>query len=112
MHRMMVPGLSVLFVLAPLSPVLAQLLVAKDGPVVYGHHHLNVTSIEAHKKFWVDTLGGKTVKIGTSPNEVVMFPNVLVFLRQQAPTGGTKGTTVNHIAFAVKNLRQTIDRAK
>ena len=41
------------------------------------------------------------MKVGTSPNEIVMFPNVLVFLRQQAPTGGTKGTTVNHIAFAV-----------
>ena len=32
-----------------------------------------------------------------------MYPNVLIFLRpRQAPTGGTKGTTVNHIAFTVK----------
>jgi len=89
----------------------AQLLAAKDGPVVYGHHHLNVTSIEEHKKFW-STLGGRPVKVGTSPNEIVMFPNVLVFLRQQAPTGGTKGTTVNHLAFAVTNLRQAVDTAK
>jgi catechol 2,3-dioxygenase-like lactoylglutathione lyase family enzyme len=94
---------------APASP---QLLAAKDGPIVYGHHHLNVTSIDEHKKFWVDTLGGKSVKVGTSPNEIVMFPNVLVFLRQQAPTGGTKGTTVNHVAFAVRNLRQAVDKAK
>lgn len=90
----------------------AQLAAAKDGPIVYGHHHLNVTNIDEHKKFWVNTLGGKSVKIGTSPNEIVMFPNVLVFLRQQAPTGGTKGTTVNHLAFAVANLRQTVDKAK
>ena len=89
----------------------AQLLAAKDGPVVYGHHHLNVTSIDEHKKFW-STLGGRPVKVGTSPNEIVMFPNVLVFLRQQAPTGGTKGTTVNHLAFAVTNLRQAVDTAK
>jgi catechol 2,3-dioxygenase-like lactoylglutathione lyase family enzyme len=88
------------------------LLAARDGPIVYGHHHLNVTSIDDHKKFWVDTLGGKSVKVGTSPNEIVMFPNVLVFLRQQTPTGGTKGTTVNHLAFAVKNVRQAVDRAK
>jgi catechol 2,3-dioxygenase-like lactoylglutathione lyase family enzyme len=94
------------------APASAQLLAAKDGPIVYGHHHLNVTSIDVHKKFWVDTLGGKSVKVGTSPNEIVMFPNVLVFLRQQAPTGGTKGTTVNHVAFAVTNLRQAVDRAK
>ena len=94
------------------EPASAQLVAAKDGPVVYGHHHLNVTSIDEHKKFWVDTLGGKSVKVGTSPNEIVMFPNVLVFLRQQAPTGGTKGTTVNHLAFAVRNLRQAVDKAK
>jgi catechol 2,3-dioxygenase-like lactoylglutathione lyase family enzyme len=94
------------------SQASAQLAAAKDGAVVYGHHHLNVTSIDAHKKFWVATLGGRSVKVGTSPNEIVMFPNVLIFLRQQAPTGGTKGTTVNHIAFAVKDVRQMKDKAK
>jgi catechol 2,3-dioxygenase-like lactoylglutathione lyase family enzyme len=101
----------VLFVLASV-PASAQLLAAKDGPVVYGHHHLNVTSIDEHKKFWVNLLGGTSVKVGTSPNEIVMLPNVLVFLRQQAPTGGTKGTTVNHLAFAVTNLRQVVDKAR
>jgi catechol 2,3-dioxygenase-like lactoylglutathione lyase family enzyme len=109
---------SVCFALLALSSVAlsvpaasAQLIAAKDGPVVYGHHHLNVTSIDEHKKFWVNTLGGMSVKVG-SPNEIVMFPNVLVFLRQQAPTGGTKGTTVNHLAFAVANLRAAVDKAK
>jgi len=41
-----------------------------------------------------------------------MFPNVLIFLREQKPTGGTKGTTVNHIAFAVKDVRQMRDKAR
>ena len=99
-------------VLLSVIPASAQLLAAKDGPVVYGHHHLNVTSIDAHKKLWIDTLGGKSVKVGTSPNEIVMFPNVLIFLRQQVPTGGTKGTTVNHIAFAVRDVRQLRDKAR
>ena len=105
---------ALLFALVALSviPASAQLAVAKDGPVVYGHHHLNVTSIEAQKKFWIDTLGGRSVKVGTSPNEIVMFPNVLIFLREQKPTGGTKGTTVNHIAFAVKDVRQMRDKAR
>ena len=102
----------VLLALAWASPASAQLLAAKDGPVVYGHHHLNVTSIEAQKKFWIDTLGGRSIKVGTSPNEIVMFPNVLIFLREQKPTGGTKGTTVNHIAFAVKDVRQMRDKAR
>ena len=32
----------------------AQLIAAKDGPIVYGHHHLTVTDLAAHRKFWVD----------------------------------------------------------
>src|SRR5262245_54898260 len=112
MRRMMVQGLSILFALAPFSPVLAQLLVATDGPVVYGHHHLNVTSIDAHKKFFVETLGGTLIKVGANNTEIVKFPNVLVFFRQQAPTGGTKGSTANHIGFSVPNLRQSVDKLK
>jgi catechol 2,3-dioxygenase-like lactoylglutathione lyase family enzyme len=78
---------------------------------VYGHHHFNVTSVDEHKKFWT-TLGGTPVKIGTSPAEVVRFPNVLVFLTNRKPTGGTKGTTVNHVGFGVPNIRQAVDKVK
>ena len=39
------------------SHPVAQLL-NKEAPVIVGHYHLNVTSVDAHKKFWVDTLGG------------------------------------------------------
>ena len=102
-----------LLLLAPASKAAAQLAAAKDGPIVYGHHHLNTTNIEAHKKFFVDTLGGKLIKIGTNNAEIVEFPNVLIFFRAtQAPTGGTRGTTVNHIGFSVPNLRQAVDKVK
>src|SRR2546425_2077774 len=83
------------------APASAQLLAAKDGPVVYGHHHLNVTNIEEQKKFFANALGGTAMKIGTNNIEIVKFPNVLIFLRAQAPTGGSKGTTANHIGFSV-----------
>ena len=49
--------------LAPASQISAQLL-NKEAPVILGHYHLNVTSVEAHKKFWVDTLGGTAMKFG------------------------------------------------
>jgi catechol 2,3-dioxygenase-like lactoylglutathione lyase family enzyme len=88
----------------------AQLLAAKDGPVVYGHHHLNVTSIPEQKKFWIDTLGGTAVAFGD--NEIIKFPNVLIFMREQAPTGGTKGTTVNHVGFSVPNLAALLARVR
>jgi catechol 2,3-dioxygenase-like lactoylglutathione lyase family enzyme len=99
-----------LIVLVAASTASAQLTAAAEGPIVYGHHHLNVTSIEAHKRFWVDTLGGTAIKVGTA--EIVRFPNVLVFLRQQAPTGGTKGTTVNHVGFWVPSTRTMVDRLR
>jgi catechol 2,3-dioxygenase-like lactoylglutathione lyase family enzyme len=102
---------SVLFVVAGASTASAQLIAAKDGPVVYGHHHINVTSIDDHKKFWT-TIGGTPVKIGESPAEVVKFPNVLVFLTNRAPSGGTKGTTVNHLGFAVPNIQQAVAKVK
>jgi catechol 2,3-dioxygenase-like lactoylglutathione lyase family enzyme len=91
----------------------AQLTSAKEGPVVYGHHHLNTTNMDAQKKFFVDTLGGTLIKVGTNNAEIVKFPNVLIFFRAtQAPTGGTRGTTVNHIGFSVPNLRPVIDKIK
>jgi catechol 2,3-dioxygenase-like lactoylglutathione lyase family enzyme len=95
------------------ADVSAQLTAAKDGPVVYGHHHVNTTDVAAQKKFFVDTLGGVAIKVGTNNTEIVKFPNVLIFFRPvQAAPGGTRGTTVNHIGFSVPNLRATIDKLK
>lgn len=88
----------------------AQLPLLKDNDIVYAHHHLNVASIPDAKKFWVDTLGGTPVKAG--PLEMVKFPNVIIVFTQRAPTGGTKGTTVNHVGFYVPSVRKTIDKVK
>src|SRR5947207_5854072 len=113
MNRILSAVASTLLVLAPAPHASAQLVTAKDGPIVYGHHHLNTTNMEAQKKFFVDTLGGTLIKVGTNNAEVVKFPNVLIFFRpNQAPTGGTRGTTVNHIGFSVPNLRQMVDKIK
>lgn len=100
-----------LIVFTAASTASAQLTAAKDGPIVYGHHHFNVTSVDEHRKFW-STLGGTPVKIGTNNLEIVRFQNVLVFMTARAPKGGTKGTSVNHVGFAVPNIRQTVDRLK
>ena len=99
---------TMVFALAPVA--LAQLTAASHGPIVYGHHHLSVTSIDEHKKFWVDTLGGELVTLGNL--EIVRFPNVLVFMREAAPTGGTKGTTVNHIGFSVPSTRSMVETVR
>jgi catechol 2,3-dioxygenase-like lactoylglutathione lyase family enzyme len=92
------------------SSASAQLL-EKDAPIVYGHHHLAVTSIDAHKKFWVDTLGGTAITLD-SGTQAIKVPGVFILLRQQAPKGGSKGTTVNHLGFSVPNLQQTLDKVR
>ncbi len=113
MKRTLALLFSALLVVFAASTASAQLVAAKDGPIVYGHHHLNTTNMDAQKKFFVDTLGGTLIKVGTNNAEVVKFPNVLIFFRSnQAPTGGTRGTTVNHIGFSVPNLRQAVDKIK
>jgi len=101
-----------LLVLAPASNASAQLLAAKDGPIVYGHHHLNVTNLDEAKTFWVDAIGGVLIKAGPENREIIKFPNALILLRAQKPTAGSKGSTVDHIGFSVKNLRQVVDRIK
>jgi len=111
MNRVVVIAVLAL-VLTPASNASAQLLAAKEGPIVYGHHHLNVTNMDDAKKFWVDALGGVLVKVGPENREVIKFPNALMLLRAQKPTGGSKGTPVDHIGFSVKNLRQVVDRIK
>lgn len=97
------------FAVASLS---AQTIVA-DGPVVYGHHHFNTTDMDAQKRFYVETLGGTLATIGTNSLEVITFPNVFLFFRpMQAPTGGTIGSTVNHIGFSVPDLRSVVAKLK
>ena len=83
------------------SHPVAQLL-NKEAPVIVGHYHLNVTSVDAHKKFWVDTLGGTMTKIGKA--DVVRFPDIFLFLDVKKPTGPTYGTALDHIGFAVPDV--------
>jgi catechol 2,3-dioxygenase-like lactoylglutathione lyase family enzyme len=88
----------------------AQLPLLKDNNLVYAHHHLNVTSIPDAKKFWVDALGGTPAKAG--PLEMVKFPNVIIVFTQRAPTGGSKGTTVNHVGFFVPSARAMVEKVR
>src|SRR6185295_16140053 len=91
----------------------AQLTLAKDNPIVYGHHHIAASDIAAHMKFFVDALGGTKTTFGPNKLEIVKFPNVLIFFRvNQKPTGGTRGTTVNHIGFSVPDIKQAVARIK
>jgi catechol 2,3-dioxygenase-like lactoylglutathione lyase family enzyme len=43
---------------------------------------------------------------------MVKFPNVIIVFTQRAPTGGSKGTTVNHVGFYVPSVRKMLDKVK
>src|SRR5262245_21695919 len=91
--------------LITLSAVAAEAqILNKDAPIVVGHYHLNVTSVEEHKKFWVETLGGTAMTFGPNKIDVIKFPGVFLFLRVRPPTGPTRGTTFDHIGFAVPSV--------
>jgi catechol 2,3-dioxygenase-like lactoylglutathione lyase family enzyme len=109
MRSVLLVGLGWLFATSALE---AQLVAARDAAVAYGHHHINATDLEAHKRFWVGALGGTPVQLGSSSAEVVSFPNVLVFLTERAPSGGTKGTVVNHVGFETVNIDAAVARLR
>ncbi len=88
--------------LAAVAAPAAAELINQDAPVIVGHYHLNVTSIPEHRRFWVDTLGGKAVKIGRV--DAIEFPDVYLLLHEQTPSGPTRGTTFDHIGFAVPDV--------
>jgi catechol 2,3-dioxygenase-like lactoylglutathione lyase family enzyme len=108
----MLPLISVLPLAAAASLACAQTITA-EGPVVYGHHHFNTTDMAAQKRFFVETLGGTLATIGTNNLEVIEFPNVFLFFRpMQAPTGGSIGSTVNHVGFSVPDLKPIVAKLK
>jgi catechol 2,3-dioxygenase-like lactoylglutathione lyase family enzyme len=99
---MTLAALSLALVPATVSPTSAQLQSNPGAPVRIGHYHLNVTSLDAHKKFWVDTLGGTPMKV--QGLDVIKFPDAFIFLKVQKPTGPTRGTAFDHIGFAVPDV--------
>ena len=83
------------------QPVSAQLSQPNEAGVAMGHLHYFVRNVEANQRFW-ESLGGEATSFGQSV--VLKFPDVLVFLSQGEPTGGTEGSILNHVAFRVQSL--------
>jgi catechol 2,3-dioxygenase-like lactoylglutathione lyase family enzyme len=102
----LIPCLALSAALLP-QALLAQLIAT--GPVTNGHHHFNASDVAEHMRFWVDTLGGEAGTFGDDI-PIAKFPNALIFMRDQAPTGPMIGSSVNHVAFSVRDLRATVDR--
>jgi catechol 2,3-dioxygenase-like lactoylglutathione lyase family enzyme len=72
-----------------------------------GHLHLNVRDVDANTKFFV-AMGGAAAKEAG----VVEFPDVVVRLRKQDPTGESVGSVVNHVGFLVPNVPEYMGKMK
>ena len=107
MHRLLIAAAA-----AALIPVASwgQLTAAADGPIAMGHHHFNVSDRAAHDRFWIDLLGGEPAKIGS--RDIIKYPNALFFFREKEPTGGSRGTSVNHIGFQVPDVDGLVAKLK
>jgi catechol 2,3-dioxygenase-like lactoylglutathione lyase family enzyme len=109
MHRVVTAAAHGALALALVAPASAQ-LSNTAAPAVVGHFQLNVTSVDAHRKFWVDTLGGTPGKYGGE--DVVRFPDTLIVLHVQPPTGPSRGTAFDHIGFSVPNVRDVVAKVR
>src|SRR5262249_25790211 len=97
-------------VLLVASRVGAQLPGPNETGVSMGHLHLTARDPEAQRKFWVEVMGAAPVKLGSM--EVMKFPGVLVMFRKGEPSGGTKGSVINHLGFKVKDMKAAVERMK
>ena len=96
-----------LAVLLPLAASPAALPPPNAAGVSNGHLHLNVRDVEANTKFFVAMGGAETKEPG-----VVEFPDVVVRLRKQDPTGPSVGSVVNHVGFLVPNVPEYMAKMK
>ena len=91
----------------------AQPYAPNDAGVTNGHWHLNSADVEANKKIFV-AMGG--VASEADGLHRVVFPGVMINLNLRGqvapPTGGTAGSSVNHLGFTVPNVQEAAAKWK
>lgn len=102
MKKPLLGGVAVLFVLLSSAPASAQLAPPNDLGVAFGHIHLAVKDVEAHKTFWTTMLGGTPVTNG--PLTLIQFPGIFVMLRQADAAPPAAGSVVDHFGLVYKDL--------
>ena len=102
------PVLIAALALSVASPTLAQLAAPNEAGVTMGHVHLNVKDAELHKKIWIDHFGAAPVQregfVG------VKIPGMVILFRQQAPTGSSEGTVMDHFGLKVRSLQDVLQK--
>lgn len=90
--------------------VTVEVMEVKDqaAPVQFHHIHESVTDPETARAWYVKEFGAKE---GTRRGPAAFIPGGEVdFLRAQMPAAGTKGRSLDHIGFEVKDLQATLKK--
>lgn len=87
----------------------AQLFAAKDAPFASGHIHINTANLAEQLRFW-HLLGAQ--KADFFSVDTVQVPNLIIMFTKRAPTGGTRGSAVNHVGFEVRDIHATVAKVK
>jgi catechol 2,3-dioxygenase-like lactoylglutathione lyase family enzyme len=94
---------------AAATPASAQLAAPNALGVAIGHLHINAADVDAQVRFWT-AAGGKLVQ--REKLTMMQFPGVYVLLRKQDSSGGTDGSSVNHIGFSVRDFDGSVAKWK
>lgn len=92
------------------APLRAQLPAPNAAGVSAGHMHMMVRDPAAHKKIWVDLLGAQVVTSGSL--ELLKLPGIFLVLTRADAAEGSIGSTLDHFAFRVKDLKATSAKLK
>jgi catechol 2,3-dioxygenase-like lactoylglutathione lyase family enzyme len=92
-----------------IGPASAQLQPTNEAGMTMGHVHLNVTDMEAQRKFWTEMFDAVPLK--REGLQGVKVPGMLILFRNQKPTDGTAGGAIDHFGFLVRDLDGMLKRA-
>jgi len=87
------------------APASAQLAPPNAIGAAIGHVHINAADVDAQLRFWT-AVGGKVIQ--REKLTMVQFPGIYVLVRKQDSSGGTAGSTVNHIGFSVRDFDASV----
>ena len=93
----------VVLLLTPFS-AFSQLSAPNDSGVAIGHIHLFSKDPDAQRKVWVEGFGAQPAKTGTL--EILRLPGLFIVINKTDPSGGSAGSTADHLGLSVKDLNQ------
>ena len=90
------------------APAHAQIVPATSTGITMGHVHLNVTDVEAQRRFWVEQFHATPLAQQHAGLPGVRVPGMLILFAKKDPTHPTEGTILDHFGFKVRSLPEML----